>query len=449
MRCDVSPSLPCRPQRESSAVLLAHVTVFLKRLYPIMPVFDSSQVVKDCEQVETLSRSRYAFLLALCAATHLQLNLDVKQDHGVLQYSEHGRVLVAEALRALQEFDPIENLQIDSVLSSFFLFSAYGNMDQQDHAWFYLSQSISYAYALNLHREQTYASLPSAEAELRRRVFWLLFITERAYALQRGKPVMLRGSIRKPAIFTSAAPALLYGFVNLINVFEKVTPEFYHWNSCNGGGSMDIYALSDIYQSLAIPLPPLAEIPETQQVDLVVTQQWLQIRLWQTITDHPSNCEEVLPLQAPAAAGRAVMSFLASVSHESSDAHGIGIEQKLYDLGSSLVHFTQRSLPRTTAQLGYVTANVAELLFTILTSLGRIRGAQSYLFSSLLEKSESILGLDAIPQEMTLDMPLALDCHSRFGEWKTMLDNHPVADKHEETVYHIENPASGRSFGIP
>lgn len=144
-----------------------------------MPVFDSNQVVQDCEQVETLSQSRYAFLLALCAATHLQLNIDVKQDHGVLQRSEYGRVLVAEVLRALQEFDPIENLQIDSVLSSFFLFAAYGNMDQQDHAWFYLSQSISYAYALNLHREQTYGSLPPTEAELRRRVFWLLFITER------------------------------------------------------------------------------------------------------------------------------------------------------------------------------------------------------------------------------------------------------------------------------
>lgn len=121
----------------------------------------------------------------------------------------------------------------------------------------------------------------------------------------------------------------------------------------------------------------------------------------------------------------------------------------MHDLGSSLVHFTQRSLPRTTAQSSYVTANVADLLFTILTSLGRIRGAQSYLFSSLLEKSKSILGLDAIPQEMTLDIPSPLDCHSRFGEWKTMLENTPAADTHEETVYHIENQASGRSFSIP
>jgi hypothetical protein len=145
-----------------------------------MPVFDSNQVVEDCARVETLSPPRYAFLLALCAATHLQLNLDARQDESGLAHAiDHGDVLVAEALRTLREFDPIELLQIDTVLSSFFLFCAYGNMDQQNHAWHYLSQSISYAYALNLHREHAYASLPHAEAERRRRVFWLLFITER------------------------------------------------------------------------------------------------------------------------------------------------------------------------------------------------------------------------------------------------------------------------------
>lgn len=180
MACDVPPLMACRPQRISSTVLLAHVNVFLKHLYPIMPVFDSSQVVEDCGRVETLSPSRYAFLLALCAATHLQLNLDARQDDSGLAHAiDHGDILVAEALRTLREFDPIEHLHIDTVLSSFFLFAAYGNMDQQNHAWHYLSQSISYAYALNLHREQTYTSLPHAEAELRRRVFWLLFITER------------------------------------------------------------------------------------------------------------------------------------------------------------------------------------------------------------------------------------------------------------------------------
>lgn len=112
------------------------------------------------------------------------------------------------------------------------------------------------------------------------------------------------------------------------------------------------------------------------------------------------------------------------------------------------MHFTQRSLPRTTPQLSYVTGNVADLLFAILTSLARIRGAQSYLFSTLLQKSESILGLDAVPQELTLDMPSDLSCQGRFGEWEATLANLPVAEEQEDIVAHVENQAPGRSCGI-
>lgn len=60
-----------------------------------------------------------------------------------------------------------------------FLFAAYGNLDRQDQAWFYLSQATSLALTLGLHREATYSTFGEEEAEERRRVFWLLFVTER------------------------------------------------------------------------------------------------------------------------------------------------------------------------------------------------------------------------------------------------------------------------------
>ena len=95
-----------------------------------------------------------------------------------------------------------------------------------------------------------------------------------------------------------------------------------------------------------------------------------------------------------------------------------------------------------------MTDNVADLLFAILTSLARIRGAQSYLFSSLLQKSGSILGLDAIPQELTLDMPSDLDCQGRSGEWEVTLTNPPLADEQEDVVDNVRSQAPGPSCGI-
>lgn len=174
------------PRRLSPQILLAHVNVYLKYLFPIMPVVRGDQLRLDCDQPERLSARRYAFLAALCAATHIQLKLDgaapvadpaLRMGDG--QSLMSGDELLAEAVRARGECDILEDLGTESLLTSFFLFASYGNMDKQDHAWFFLCQATSFAFSLGLHRESTYADYEIEEAEERRRVFWLLFITER------------------------------------------------------------------------------------------------------------------------------------------------------------------------------------------------------------------------------------------------------------------------------
>lgn len=181
------PILP-RDPRLSPYILLAHVNVYLKYLFPIMPVVKAEELRSDSQQPEQLSPSRYAFLASLCAATHIQLKLDGDSpipDPAKLQSLGGGHSLVSgedllrEAERARRECNPVDNISIQGLLTSFFLFASYGNMDNQNSAWFYLCQAISMAFALGLHREPTYAELPSDDAEDRRRVFWLLFITER------------------------------------------------------------------------------------------------------------------------------------------------------------------------------------------------------------------------------------------------------------------------------
>jgi hypothetical protein len=171
-----------------SLVILAHVHIYLKYLYPIMPVFRVEQALLDASNPDNLLPQRYAFLAALCAATHIQLRLDgsdIPYDSDAFSPGSAGKTLMSgeallgEALRARNEYDLIEHPDIDNLLTSFFLFSAYGNLDRQDYAWFYLCQALSMAYTLGLHKENTYSLLDSDVAEERRRVFWLLFITER------------------------------------------------------------------------------------------------------------------------------------------------------------------------------------------------------------------------------------------------------------------------------
>lgn len=174
-------------RRLTSPVLLAHVNVYLKYLFPIMPVVRQDQLQIDSHQPRRLSAQRYAFMASLCAATHIQLKLDganPSADPNPLQTIDghsvmSGEELLAEAVRARAECDIVEEQSVESLLTSFFLFASYGNLDKQKQAWFYLCQSMSMAFTLGLHRESTYAELNIHDAEEKRRVFWLLFVTER------------------------------------------------------------------------------------------------------------------------------------------------------------------------------------------------------------------------------------------------------------------------------
>ena len=172
--------------RLSAMVILAHINVYLKYLYPIIPVVNPEQILNDSQHPEQLTIQRYAFLTALCAATHVQLQLDAMIDpSSSSSYYDSslalsGIEILTEAISARNECVNIcEQVTIESLLTSFFLFAAYGNLDRQDQAWFYLSQATSLALTLGLHREATYSTFGEEEAEERRRVFWLLFVTER------------------------------------------------------------------------------------------------------------------------------------------------------------------------------------------------------------------------------------------------------------------------------
>ncbi|KAJ5649622.1 transcriptional regulator family: Fungal Specific TF [Penicillium longicatenatum] len=405
-------------QRISSVLLQAHVEIFLEHLYPIMPVFDADAVMVDCANPEILPPRRYAFLAAMCAATHLQLKLDLPHGATHGEISPSGRSLIDQAIQALRDFDPVDEPHIDSLLTFFFLFSAYGNLDQHDHAWHYLSQSISFAFLLKLHQEQTYLPLDAEVAELKRRIYWLLFITERAYALQRSMPIVLRACIQKPSVFASKSPAIAYGFVNLISVFEKLPLIFFDWDASAAESLIFSDTANSVYHCMAISTPLLAEYNETQRVDLVVTQQWLQARLWKVYTKQDSSkCNQgtVIPVELLVNAGKSVMALMSTVSQKSADAHGIGIEQKLYDIGEAISLLAYALLPRTNDSAGELFTCTQGLLCGILHRLSSIRGSQSYLFDPLLQKSHEILGLDSLPASLAFQTQLIPDIPTEDG----------------------------------
>jgi len=139
---------------------------------------------------------------------------------------------------------------------------------------------------------------------------------------------MLRSSIHKPKVFYSEDPILEYGFLNLINIFEKLPPDLYDWVSA---GCEDLISgtphTGSIQHQLCNPIS-LQGVNEIQQVDILVTQQWLQAMMWKLSikgSPHPANTDTLLPFHLPVLVGKAVMDVFGSTSQGAIDAHGIGM----------------------------------------------------------------------------------------------------------------------------
>jgi hypothetical protein len=170
------------------------VDVFFERLYAVFPVIDKTCVMvylqSDDDPLQLLPTSFYSFLAALSAAVIVQLNTS---DAGVLQprvdtpedltctraRAPSAQFFADQCLQTRREQGFIEDANEWTVLTSFFLFAYYGNLDRSRLAWYYLREAIGFAQALGLDEAESYDGLDVGTQQRRRRLFWLLFVSER------------------------------------------------------------------------------------------------------------------------------------------------------------------------------------------------------------------------------------------------------------------------------
>jgi hypothetical protein len=116
----------------------------------------------------------YALANAVGAATMAQLKLDPPSDSATAGSME------AECQRA-RRLDAVgRNASLDTLRCAFFLHAFHENQEPGGvQSLMYLREAITLAQIMGLHRESAYASLSSSEQDIRRRIIWLLFVTER------------------------------------------------------------------------------------------------------------------------------------------------------------------------------------------------------------------------------------------------------------------------------
>jgi hypothetical protein len=161
------------------------VSYFFKEFYTTMPILQSSRVERAVKDMHDSTES-YCLVSSLCAFVVIQPGLQVQMQTAGDSYrvSPMQQVqakclrLVEETVRVWNSYDHKDNPTLTDVLIAFFLSAAYFGLEKANAAWIHLREAITLAQLLGMHDEATYR-VGDIDGTSRRRLFWLLFVSER------------------------------------------------------------------------------------------------------------------------------------------------------------------------------------------------------------------------------------------------------------------------------
>ncbi|CCG84787.1 protein of unknown function [Taphrina deformans PYCC 5710] len=371
-----------------------------------MPIVSREDFSTNLE-FESLTNERFCLVTSLCALTNLQVLNRPADD------------LVRETIRVRQTFDYVESPTLDSVHISFFLFACFFGLNIHNTAWFYLREAITFAQLIGLDSEESYSHLTNEEeVAYRRRTFWVLFVTERAYAIQRHHSLSMQPSIDVPSSENSCLQEDMKGFNYMVDLWSQIDSNFLSWwNDKRQPITPDW--MNGLHYRLCHCLPENLNISEVQEADILISQQWLRTILWQLSTSRmllSSNSEhEALKFSFPIKISHDLLQITSRVSEETLEVHGIGICEKVFEVASTLVDVMVCDPAMQDNQL----AQTADRnLHALLNLLARLRNGKSHWHAIILEKIKVSMPrfiASATPERETSKAPSSL---SREDSWR-------------------------------
>jgi Fungal specific transcription factor domain len=215
-----------------------------------------------------------ALAYSVCAATGAQLRPEADYDpehirNGIAKVDHFA--MEAERKRAMIEYG--ESPTVTCILIPFFLSAYYSCKQKRLTSAILLREAVTLCELLKLGKETAYASLNPREARYRRRVFWLLFVTEHATAIRYNLATVLRNTIDLPNLEDETDPVVMAGFSNLVRLFVAVDGVLVKGYLDHESQPINMETISKLQQQLQ-QTPELPHYIEVQRTDFVLTQQW-------------------------------------------------------------------------------------------------------------------------------------------------------------------------------
>ncbi|KAH6663758.1 hypothetical protein B0J14DRAFT_609002 [Halenospora varia] len=295
---------------------------FFEQKYLIIPIIGRDQMSASLLHLQD-SPLQYSLVTAICALMTLQSETSPPSRHGPSFDSPHidskpsVNSLVNETCRARNFCNYIDEPSLATVQSSFFLFAVFFCLERDNTAWFYIREAVTMLQLPRPHEEASYTTMNGIQySTYCRRTFWLLFMTERAYALQRHHPLTLRHTIALPTVEQGPETTILSGFLDLVALFQNFGDAFLSLWNLSSGPTASLPFLAKLQDVLQYSILYVNERMDIQKADLLVSRQWLKTVVWKLCVSN------------------GLLSSKSAV--ETIQASGIGILEKVFDIGCSL-----------------------------------------------------------------------------------------------------------------
>jgi hypothetical protein len=152
-------------------------------MYPTMPILHRGRLEQQARFVDR-DLDSYCLLTSLCAFMMIQPGMAIPGDPLGLDSMPganitSGTKLMEETMRVRKSYEYVDNPTLSSLVTSFFLYGCHFGLDLHNKAWFHLREATTLIHILGMQKEGTYAQFDAIDSSRRRRLYWLLFVTER------------------------------------------------------------------------------------------------------------------------------------------------------------------------------------------------------------------------------------------------------------------------------
>lgn len=414
------------------------INIFFDRLYPTLPIVNRFALYRDIVAGrQSQDHDFAAMVLSLSALALVQPVLREEYESMPSRITLATKMLQAAMRSRTHTFG--ENLTVVAVVASFFMFAALFGMGKQNAAWLRLREAVECGKLIGLHRPDTYRYLDTDEKGQRFRLFLILSVTERGYALQRNHYISFTGQylLKMESIYreieasaTSQISSILVhddkdvtamrGLLQLMKLFDSVDEDVIPcWNrscsithgTCTKLTTAQVHRVYDAISGAMPPIPrrtthsdqdtlngaasalgnPSTALNDPQWADCFVLQQWLLIRLWVScltheLLDENSSLHFIKPSFAISVAAN-VWDECRQLETSVLEVHGIGMIERLFDVAMGVcmaIEHCQGSEHVQATESGHAT------LGQYFELLGHLRNGGHTFSSALRDAYESI-----------------------------------------------------------